>query len=245
MKKITVLSALLLAAAMLTSCAAEEDSNVFSPAEGSVQDAVTEAETAPEETAAPKETAAPNSSAETEEAPAEAEPAESSVQQEDAPGTPVMENRTGFPDLQTFSADGLDNTTWTEAEFGKADVTVINLWATFCGPCIAEMPEIAEFQRNLPENVQLVTCCVDIYGTENRMEAEKILSEAGYTGVTLMNATGDLQSLSNQMMYVPTTVFVDSEGHLLGEAIIGAGNVAENYTAHINEALSAMGKDPI
>ncbi|MCR4646913.1 MAG: hypothetical protein K5695_16155 [Oscillospiraceae bacterium] len=47
------------------------------------------------------------------------------------------------------------------------------------------------------------------------------------------------------MMYVPTTIFVDSEGHILSDAIIGGGNVKENYTARINEALTAMGKVPL
>ena len=124
-------------------------------------------------------------------------------------------------------------------------MTVINLWATFCGPCIAEMPEIAEFRKTLPENVQLLTCCVDVADDGTLRSAQGILSEAGYDGITLLYPTGDLGKLSDDMMYVPTTIFVDSEGHLLGDAIIGGGNVKENYTARINEALTAMGKAPL
>ncbi|MBR3630315.1 MAG: TlpA family protein disulfide reductase [Oscillospiraceae bacterium] len=189
-------------------------------------------------------------------APAQSEaPAQSGTSAQDstaqsenaAPESPVLSNETGFPDLMQFEAAALDGSRYSNADLASADVTVINLWGTFCGPCISEMPEIAAFQQKLPENVHLITCCVDVSAADEAgiRTAESILNEAGYTGITLVSPTGDLLTLCNQMMYVPTTVFLDSQGHLLGEAIIGAGNVSENYTAHINAALRAMGKDEL
>ena len=47
-------------------------------------------------------------------------------------------------------------------------------------------------------------------------------------------------------MYTPTTIFVDSKGNQVGEAIIGAdGNLSTVYKEHINKALTAMGKQVI
>lgn len=245
MKKIAVFASFLLAAAMLTACGeSSTDGPAFTPAQVPTDAPATE-ESVAEETYAEESFAEESDDEDSDDEESNEEESDAEDSGEASPDGPVMENLTGFTDLNSFSAETLDGGTWTEERLANADVTVINLWATFCGPCIAEMPEIAAFRETLPENVQLVTCCVDVYGDENRQEALNILSEAGYQGETLVNPSGDLQTLSDAMMYVPTTIFVDKDGHLLGEAIIGGGNVEENYTARINEILLAMGKDAL
>ena len=218
--KRTITSLLLLSALLLSACGAETEPPSAQISESSAVQETTQAQ--PEETAA--------------------ETAPEEDDQPGIPGTPVMENETGFPDLMSFSSVTLDGQGYGNLNFGDADVTVINLWGTFCGPCISEMPELAAFDQSLPDNVQLITCCVDIADDSGIRTAKGILKDAGYTGITIMNPSGDLLDLCNQMMYVPTTVFADKDGHLLGEAIIGAGNVEENYTERINEALRLMGK---
>jgi len=46
-------------------------------------------------------------------------------------------------------------------------------------------------------------------------------------------------------MYTPTTIFLDSEGNMACEEIIGAGDVLGEYTERINSVLRAKGKDEI
>ena len=50
------------------------------------------------------------------------------------------------------------------------DVTVINFWALSCGPCIVEMPDLAEFAGALPDNVQLRLSAPLQYGVHRRQE---------------------------------------------------------------------------
>ena len=66
-----------------------------------------------------------------------------------------------LPNLNGFTARTLDGGSFTEADLAGADVTVINIWSTTCGPCIREMPEIAEFASGLPENIRVMTWCLD------------------------------------------------------------------------------------
>lgn len=146
--------------------------------------------------------------------------------------------------LQSFSADTLDGGTFTQEDILSRDVTVINFWATYCGPCIVEMPALAEFADALPENVQVVTVCLD--GAGNEETAERILQEAGYEGVTLLSGDGDFRTLCGRIRYTPTTVFVDGEGNLAEKVVIGGQeNLSETFLEQINAILKEAEKEEI
>lgn len=150
----------------------------------------------------------------------------------------------GFPDLLSFTAQTLAGDEFTAADFSDADLTMINVWGTYCGPCLREMPELAQLAKTLPKNVRMITFCID--ASDQADTAREILDDAGFEGITLVSGDGDLEKLLQTLQYVPTTVFVDSEGRQVGEAAIGSpGNVAEFYTDAINAALTALGKDII
>lgn len=154
------------------------------------------------------------------------------------------ERLTDFPDLHSFAAQTADGTAFGPADLAEADLTVINMWATFCGPCIGEMPELAALEQALPDNVRFITFCLDAETERNAMQS--ILDDAGFTGVTLVFGDGDLEKLMMQTMYVPTTVFVDGAGNMARRELIGSPeNVEETYRAAINEALTNMGKEPL
>ena len=147
--------------------------------------------------------------------------------------------------LTEFAAKTLDGKDYTAEDLAKADVTMINVWATFCGPCIQEMPEIASLEKRLPDNVSLITCCVD-YAEETDADCRSILKDAGYEGTTLVSFEGDLEKVLGSTAYVPTTFFFDSEGNQVGEAVIGApGDPEKDYLKGINDALAASGKDAV
>ena len=149
-----------------------------------------------------------------------------------------------FTDLKDFSAGTLDGGDFTAADFAGRDLTVINIWATFCGPCLSEMADLAAFEKTLPENVRLITLCSDAHGQTDTVQ--RILDEAGYTGVTLVSFSGDLTALLDQVMYVPTTLFFDENGVCVGTEMIGAQeNFAAAYTEAINDTLSLLGKAAI
>jgi len=143
--------------------------------------------------------------------------------------------------LCSFEAKTLDGGTYTQEDFSEKDVTIINFWATFCGPCLAEMPDIAEFEKSLPENVQLITVCLD--GESDIEGVESILNDAGYEGITLLSGNGDFEKVCGEVLYIPTTIIVDQNGNMLGDAIIGGQeNLSKTYMTAVNNALLSMGK---
>ena len=110
-----------------------------------------------------------------------------------------------------------------ESIFAEADITVINFWGTFCGPCINEMPELAEWDKNLPEGVQIIGVVVDVADTDapEYETAKKLVEKTGveYTNII---AGGQFDSVMEKLVGVPTTFFVDSEGNCLCDEVLGA-----------------------
>jgi thiol-disulfide isomerase/thioredoxin len=154
------------------------------------------------------------------------------------------EDFTDFSDLTSFEAKTADGKTFTQKDFAKADVTLVNFWSIGCGACMDEMPQLAQLQKTLPSNVQVITVCTDEYATAEEVAAT--VKEAGFTGTTLVSGSGDMTTLINEMMYVPTTIAFDSTGKVVGTPIIGEPeNVASEFTQLINEGLKQVGKDTI
>ena len=146
--------------------------------------------------------------------------------------------------LASFTADTLDGGTFTQDDIAAKDATVINFWALSCPPCIAELPDLAAYAKTLPENVQFITVCLDA-GIDME-HAQELLTEAGFEGVTLVSGDGDLAELCGNLMYTPTTLFADSQGNLVGDAVIGVQkDLSGTYTAAVNRVLAASGKDEI
>lgn len=146
--------------------------------------------------------------------------------------------------LKSFSAGTLDGGTFTQDDIAAKDVTAINFWSLTCGPCIVEMPDLAAFAAALPENVQLVTVCLD--GLGNEETAKSILEESGFTGVTLISGDGDLAALCGNLMYTPTTIFADAGGSLIGDAVIGGQeDLSGTFLAAVNKVLAESGKAEI
>ena len=139
--------------------------------------------------------------------------------------------------LKNFTAYTLDGGEFKPEDFGDYSVTVINFWGTFCGPCISEMPDLAEFYNNLPDDVNFITYCTD--AKVNGDSAQSIIDNAGLKAKVITKADGDFNGVLDQIIYIPTTIFVDKNGKIVGTEIIGrVENVKDEYVKHINEALS-------
>lgn len=139
--------------------------------------------------------------------------------------------------LGSFKTMDLDGNEVTESVFAEKEYTMVNLWGTFCPPCIAEMPDLQSLNESLPGNMQMIGLVSDLYYDEPsdqvREEALEILGSAGADYRNLMLWTEAGQLIGSFTSFVPTTFFVDAEGTIVGEPIIGAD--VEAYKARISE----------
>lgn len=143
----------------------------------------------------------------------------------DSSGTTKQEtSENGFPvNMPEFSTTDMDGNKVTNDIFADYDLTVVNFWATYCNPCIDELPELAEWKKELPDNVNLIGLLVDVdeKGSDQYKLAEKIIKETGADYQHLI-ATEELDDLISELVGVPTTFFVDSTGKIIGEPFAGA-----------------------
>ena len=111
-------------------------------------------------------------------------------------------------------------------------LTMVNIWATYCGPCIHEMPELARLAKEMePEGVQIVGLVSDVMqGEELRAneaslaQAWKIIEDTGADYPHLLPSAALMRSVIYQTSAVPTTFFVDETGAQVGTAYVGSRN---------------------
>ena len=144
-----------------------------------------------------------------------------------------------------YGGGTLDGGTFTQEEIKAKDLTIINFWGMFCNPCRAEMPDLAAYAKALPDNVQLITICVD--GIGNEESAREILRSAGFEGITLLDGDEAFRAFAGAVQAVPTTVFLNSRGEQVEQnTILGAqADLAASFTAGVNRVLRADGKAEI
>ena len=143
-----------------------------------------------------------------------------------------------FPAFETVDLSG--NTVTNEIFYGK-DLTVVNVWGTFCTPCINEMPELAEWSESMPENVQLIGLVSDLYSADDAETlelAQEICEATGADVYASLVASEDFTELLAGVVGVPTTFFVDSTGAIVGDPIVGAN--VPGCKAAVEALLSGM-----
>lgn len=126
-------------------------------------------------------------------------------------------------EFNEFTTVDLDGNEVTEELFADKDVTMVNIWGTYCTPCINEMPELGEMARSLPENQQLIGLVADVREEDDPyFELAQQIAEKAGADYTHIIAGDSFENLLSILEGVPTTYFVDSEGNILGEPILGA-----------------------
>lgn len=163
---------------------------------------------------------------------------------EKASASPAVENhettetQTDANLFPAFTATDLDGNSVTESIFSEKDLTVLNIWGTFCGPCIGEMPELGAWAKEMPDNVQILGLIIDINGeddTEHRDLAVDITQKADADFTNLI-ANADFAPVLRSVVGVPTTLFIDGEGKIVGDPIVGAD--VDGYKKFVEEYLN-------
>ena len=118
----------------------------------------------------------------------------------------------------------------------KGKTVFLNFWATWCGPCRSEMPDIQNLYETYDTEGDNAVIILGVAAPGLGQEKDEagikaFLDENGYTYPTLMDTTGDLFSEYGISSF-PTTFMIDREGNVFGYV---SGALNENMMKNIIE----------
>jgi thiol-disulfide isomerase/thioredoxin len=101
----------------------------------------------------------------------------------------------------------------------KGKWVVVNFWATWCAPCVKEIPEIAEFAKAQGEKVRVIGIALDWYDDDKPTAAEekKIKAAALKVGITYASVLGDdaTEKIFGKQKGLPVTLIYNPAGKLV------------------------------
>lgn len=128
----------------------------------------------------------------------------------------------------------------------KGKVVFLNFWATWCGYCVEEMPEIQQLYEEYGKNEKDVV----ILGLANPKTTDapknadideagvtKFLADKNFTYPTLMDKTGEVFA-NYQVTAFPTTFMIDAEGNIFG--YVSGKITKEQMTSIIQQTIDAV-----
>ena len=132
---------------------------------------------------------------------------------------------TPFTPPVSFEASTIDGEEMTSDIFSQSRLTMINVWATYCNPCLREMPGLGELVSEYElEDFQLIGIISDVMAgsDEEALEnARYLIEETGASYPHLLLNESLYYGMLMDVTAVPTTFFFDSEGTLL-DTVVGS-----------------------
>lgn len=126
-------------------------------------------------------------------------------------GTKIAERGDIVPTMTLSTLDG------TKVEIPQAwagSPTLVNLWASWCGPCLKEMPELQAFANEQAANgMQVVGIALD-----DAASAKAMLGRLGITYPNLIDTPGPADAgvrLGNPAGVLPYSVLISADGRVL------------------------------
>ena len=129
------------------------------------------------------------------------------------------------PDFTMLDMDG--NEVTLASFFGKP--IVLNFWASWCGPCKMEMPDIQKFYEEYGEDIHFLLVSVD----DSLDTAKAFIAENGYTFPVYFDASS-MGAYTYGASSIPLTFFIDAEG-----------NLTAYYMGAMSEGILQQGVDMI
>ena len=126
------------------------------------------------------------------------------------------------PDFELSKLDG----TKVKLSDLKGKKVIVNFWATWCGPCQREMPDMQEFYNKYQKDVEILAVNYTASeGSEGKEKVRKFAEEKGVTFPILLD-TDIKVTTTYKVIMIPTSYFVDTNG-VIQDKFIGPMTVQE------------------
>ncbi|MDT0277480.1 TlpA family protein disulfide reductase [Blastococcus goldschmidtiae] len=151
---------------------------------------------------------------------------------EEPPAEPRASALVPCPDQPGTAARGaelmpavtLDCPTGGTLDLGRAPgvPTLVNLWATWCPPCRAELPLLQEFAEDAGDRVRVI----GVISKDGQPQAESLAEEIGIGFPSAFDGSGELMGELG-LNVLPFTYFLDADGGLVHTEVGEVSSVDE------------------
>lgn len=114
--------------------------------------------------------------------------------------------------FEKLSAPDTKGNSVTGEIFSSYDLTMVNVFTTWCKYCIEEMPELIEMKKELPPNVNLISICLDAYTATKSLE---LIEESFPFNFPILKMTSVQLKPIHPASSFPTSFFVDRSGKIV------------------------------
>lgn len=125
----------------------------------------------------------------------------------------------------TFEAADMEGNEVSSSIFSEAKLTMINVWATYCNPCLQEMPDLSELSGEYDSGeFQIIGVISDVQEGADQDTLDKASSLIEQTGADyphLLLNESLYEAMLTEVTAVPTTFFFDSNGMVL-DTLVGS-----------------------
>ncbi|MBP3771381.1 MAG: TlpA family protein disulfide reductase [Treponema sp.] len=147
-------------------------------------------------------------------------------------------------DKVTFSSKDWNGKEITSSIFANNKITMLNIWGTFCPPCIREMPDLAKLnEANKKNGVEVVGIPIDVVDRlgnilpRPKADGDAIIAQTGANYTHVIPSKEMMGGLLRNIQAVPATIFVDKESKIIGQMYLGARS-QKDWQKIIDDLLS-------
>lgn len=151
------------------------------------------------------------------------------------------------PCVGDFTTQDVFGEVYTQDMFGEYDLTLVNAFATWCSPCVNEMPELEQLRQAFEEKgvklgvVAMVMDARTSTGVDQGIliKAQLLHELCGAQFPFLIPDEGALNGRLSGLEAYPESFFVDTSGKIVGESYLGARDV-EQWTKIVEQELAKL-----
>jgi thiol-disulfide isomerase/thioredoxin len=139
--------------------------------------------------------------------------------------------------LRERQIEMLEGGTFRFADF-RGKVLVINMWASWCGPCRREVPEYEKVRKAYAgREVEFIGLTTEDPGTASQ-RVKKFVRDVNFSFRIGWADRETARTLMNGRNAIPQTLVIDTDGHVVNHWVgYGSGHSAERLTQAIDQAL--------
>jgi len=138
-----------------------------------------------------------------------------------------------FPEFTAKTVSGEDI---SSDLFKDSKLTVVNVWGSWCGPCVQEIPELQKLYESMKDKDVNVIGLAQDAGTD--LDAVKEIIDKNKVTYQNIVPEGATEDFVMSIMAFPTTFFVDSDRNIVG--VIQGGRNLEAFTAAVEGVLEKL-----